>query len=149
MKLAVFTLALFSCVQAQAEPGPQPPCGADPTPPYPDLEHSPTFKVWDRTTLGRDWTPPPCLGWSAPGFASLITTTARFRYSGGVDALLTRVGAISGLTAIRYWSTTRQRWTPLIESRLRANRPRRRAPPPGLYPLRTFSRHHALLPAER
>ncbi len=66
--------------------------------------------------MGREWMPPGCLGWSAPGFATLVTTVARFRYSAGVDDLLGRVGRISRLTSIRYWSTTHQRWAPLIVS---------------------------------
>ena len=99
-----------------AEPGPQPPCGAEATPPYPDLEHSPSFKLWDRSSIGREWMPPGCLGWPAAGFTTLITTVARFRYSGGVDELLGRIGRISELTGIRYWSTTRQHWAPLIVS---------------------------------
>jgi len=115
---AVFSLAFFCCFQAVAvaEPGPQPPCGVESTPLYPDLEHSPAFKVWDRASMGRDWMPPACLGWSTPGFATLLTTVARFRYSGGANELLGRIGRISGLISIRYWSTTRQHWTPLIVS---------------------------------
>src|SRR5579872_3749502 len=94
--------------------GPQPPCSAEPNPSYPDLEHSPSFKVWDRASLGREWKAPQCLGWSAPGFATLVTTVARFRHSTGVEGLLGRIAAISRLAGIRYWSTTRQRWQPLI-----------------------------------
>jgi hypothetical protein len=86
----------------------------EPNPPYPDLEHSPSFKVWDRASLGREWKTPSCIGWSASGFATLVTTVARFRHSSGVEGLLGRVAAISRLTGIRYWSTTRQQWKPLI-----------------------------------
>ena len=116
MRAVVFSLAVFSCVQAVglADPGPQPPCGTESTPAYPDLEHSPAFQVWDRSSNSREWMPPACLGWSAPGFVTLVTTVARFRYSGGVNDLLGRIGAISQLTGIRYWSTTRQHWAPLI-----------------------------------
>jgi hypothetical protein len=95
--------------------GPQPPCGAQADPPYPDLQHSPAIKVWDRTTLGRDWTPPECLGWSAPGFTTLVSTVARFQAT-GMEGLLQRIGNISGLTGIRYWSTTHQSWRTLIVS---------------------------------
>jgi hypothetical protein len=117
VRALVFSLAAFSCLGAGlAEPGPQPPCGGEATPAYPDLEHSPAFKVWDRSSNSRKWMPPACLGWSAPGFVTLVTTVARFRYSGGVSELLGRVGAISQLTGIRYWSTTRQHWAPLIVS---------------------------------
>jgi hypothetical protein len=95
--------------------GPQPPCGAESSPPYPDLEHSPAVKVWDRSSLGRDWTPPECLGWSASGFTTLVSTVARF-HATGAEELLRRIGGISRLTGIRYWSTTRQSWRTLIVS---------------------------------
>ena len=89
--------------------GPQPPCGAESIPAYPDLEHSPVIKVWDRSQLGRNWAPPACLGWSQPGFTTLISTAARFR-ANGPEELLRRVGDISRLGGIRYWSTTHQSW---------------------------------------
>jgi hypothetical protein len=95
--------------------GPQPPCGAESNPPYPDLQHSPAIKVWDRSSLGGDWTPPACLGWSAPGFTTLVSTVARF-HATGMEGLLQRIGDISGLTGIRYWSTTHQSWRTLIVS---------------------------------
>jgi hypothetical protein len=118
--LAVFAIALIGWRPAllHAGPtgasGPQPPCGAESSPPYPDLEHSPAIKVWDRASLGRDWTPPACLGWFAPGFTTLISTVARFHYSGDEDGLLQRIGAISRLAGVRYWSTTHQSWRTLI-----------------------------------
>ncbi len=95
--------------------GPQPPCGSEPSPPYPDLQHSPAIKVWDRSSLGRDWIPPACLGWSALGFTTLVSTVARF-HANGMEGLLQRIGNISGLTGIRYWSTTHQSWRTLIVS---------------------------------
>jgi len=112
-------VALIACCPAvllgaaAGSAGPQPPCGAEPVPPYPDLQHSPAIKVWDRITLGRDWTPPDCLGWSAPGFTTLVSTVARFR-ADGAEGLLQRIGDISGLTGIRYWSTTHHSWRTLI-----------------------------------
>jgi hypothetical protein len=97
--------------------GPQPPCGggAEAIPPYPDLQHSPAIKVWDRSSLGRDWTPPACLGWSAPGFTTLVSTVARF-HATGAEGLLQHVAQISGLTGVRYWSTTHHSWRTLIVS---------------------------------
>ena len=109
--------ALLSCLAAAtafADARPQPPCGSESFPSYPDLDHPPVVKAWDRSELGRDWTPPPCTGWSAPGFSSLIVTVARFRDTSGVEGLLRHVGAISQLAGMRYWSTTHKRWQPLI-----------------------------------
>jgi hypothetical protein len=99
---------------AQTDTGPQPPCGSDPIPPYPDLDSPPTVKVWDRAELGRDWKPPACTGWTEPGFSTLVATVARFHYSSGADGLLRHIGAISGRTGMVYWSTTRKSWHILI-----------------------------------
>jgi hypothetical protein len=99
---------------AIADSGPQPPCGSESFPSYPDLDHSPFVRVWDRAGLGREWTPPACTGWSAPGFSTLVVTVARFRDTSGVEGLLRHVGAISQLTGMRYWSTTQKRWQALI-----------------------------------
>lgn len=114
-------LALIACCAsvllggAPDAAGPQPPCGAESNPPYPDIDHSPAIQIWDRSTLGRDWAPPDCLGWSAPGFTTLVSTVARF-HATGAEELLRRIGGISGLTGIRYWSTTHQSWRTLIVS---------------------------------
>jgi hypothetical protein len=121
LALAAVAVALIVCFPAvllsgSADgAGPQPPCGAESIPPYPDLQHSPATKVWDRSSLGRDWTPPACLGWSAPGFTTLVSTVARF-HATGMEGLLQRIGGISGLTGMRYWSTTHQSWRTLIVS---------------------------------
>ena len=118
---AAGALALIACCPAvllgatSDAAGPQPPCGAESIPPYPDLQHSPAIKVWDRSSLGRDWKPPACLGWSAPGFTTLVSTVARFQAT-GAEGLLHRIGGISGLTGVRYWSTTHHSWRTLILS---------------------------------
>jgi hypothetical protein len=71
-------------------------------------------RAWEDPKLGRSWAPPACIVWAAPGFSTLVATAARFRYSGGVEGLRRRVGAISGLTGMLYWSTSKKRWQPLI-----------------------------------
>jgi hypothetical protein len=101
---------------AYGQARPQPPCGTEPFPPYAGLDHSPTVKSWTASDLGRDWKPPACTGWTAPGLSTLIATAARFRYTAGADGLLRRVGAISDLAGMRYWSTTHQQWQTLIVS---------------------------------
>ena len=108
------TVALYGEPPAHADTGPQPPCGDESFPAYPDLEHSPVVRVWDRSDLGRDWAPPACTGWSMPGFSTLVVTVARFRDSSGIDGLLRRVGAVSQLAGMRYWSTTHKRWETLM-----------------------------------
>jgi hypothetical protein len=94
--------------------GPQPPCGKEPIPPYPDLDDSATVKSWSESDLGRDWRPPACTGWAAVGFTTLVTTVARFRHTSKPGGLLRHIGAISEIAGIRYWSTTHGRWQTLI-----------------------------------
>lgn len=93
---------------------PQPPCGGPVFPAYPDVDQPPVVQVWQRDELGRDWTPPECTGWKEPGFSTLAVTVARFRFTGGMEGLLHRVGAVSELKGMEYWSTTHQRWQTLI-----------------------------------
>ena len=105
---------LFCQAHGYAQSGPQPPCGMQPVPPYPGLDDSAVVKSWSRSDLGRDWRPPACTGWTAVGFTTLVTTVARFRYASEADGLLRRIGAISELTGMRYWSTTHRQWQTLI-----------------------------------
>lgn len=112
--LIVLATILGGEASGRADAGPQPPCGNQPFPPYPDLEESPAVRAWDRAASGRDWTPPACTGWTDPGFTTMVAVVARFRHSSGAEGLLRRIGAISGLSGIRYWSTTHKRWQTLI-----------------------------------
>jgi hypothetical protein len=100
---------------AEPEVGPQPPCGADPVPPFPRVDEPANVKAWSAFELGADWKPPACTGWTATGFTSLVTIAARFRHPAGADGLLRHVGSISQLGGIRYWSATHQRWQTLIK----------------------------------
>jgi hypothetical protein len=99
---------------AQSDPGPRLPCGGEASPSYPAVDSAPTVKVWEPAGLARDWEPPACAGWSEPGFSTLVATVARFHYGSGADGLLRRIGAISELTGMRYWSTTHKSWRTLI-----------------------------------
>lgn len=112
--LIVFAGTLCVGTSSRADTMPQPPCGAATFPPYPDLESSPDVRAWARAESGRDWTPPACTGWTDPGFTTLVVTVGRFRHASGVEGLLRRIGAISELAGIRYWSTTHKRWQTLI-----------------------------------
>ena len=116
MVRTVFSVVLLCQAAGYAQPGPQPPCGAEPVPPYPSLGNSPSVAYWSASDLGRDWTPPSCAAWAEPGFSTLIALAARFRYNAGAEGLLRRVGAISELAGMRYWSATHQQWQILIVS---------------------------------
>ena len=112
--LIVFTAILCGEASSRADTVPQPPCGSATFPPYPDLENPPAVRSWNRTESGRDWIPPACTGWTESGFTTLVVVAARFRHVSGAEGLLRRIGAISGHTGMRYWSTTHKRWQMLI-----------------------------------
>jgi hypothetical protein len=94
--------------------GPQPPCGCEVNPFYPDLDQPVTTKSWSAVDLDRDWKPPACLGWNSDGFTTLVTTVATFRYSKEAAGLLYNFGAISQWKGLRYWSVTHKQWRTLI-----------------------------------
>jgi hypothetical protein len=110
-----FSVMLLCQAHGYAQLGPQPPCGKEPVPPYPDLDNSPSVKFWSESDFGHDWRPPACTNWAEVGFSTLTTTVARFRYTSGAEGLLRRIGATSELAGMRYWSTTHKQWQTLIE----------------------------------
>lgn len=102
---------LLCQANAYAQSSPQPPCGNTPTAPFPELNAPASVQAW---TKSDDWKPPPCTGWTVPGFATVVTTAARVSTIANAADLLRRIGAISKLTGIRYWSTTHKQWRTLI-----------------------------------
>lgn len=108
--IAVPALALAAVLALAAQPNPQPPCGKPALPAYPALQAAPVVQVWDKS----DWTPPGCVGWSAAPSSVLVALAARFHYPGGAEGLRGRIGTVSGMTGLLYWSATHQKWQPLI-----------------------------------
>src|SRR5580765_1414563 len=98
-----------------ANPEPQPPCGSEPTPGYSDLGKAPSVGFWDHSGSSRAWIPPECTGWTKRGFSTLTAVAGRFRRSAEASSLRTRIGAISEMKGIRYWSITHKDWRTLIE----------------------------------
>jgi hypothetical protein len=60
--------------------------------------------------------PPACVGWSAAPGSTLVAVAARFKLAGGAEAIRRRIGAVSELAGLLYWSTSSQKWQPLIVS---------------------------------
>lgn len=107
-------LTLLGSRAALAQDGPRAPCGAAPAPAYAAPGAPPNLRAWSSGELSRDWVPPPCTGWSDRGFDVMVALAGSFRHDGSIEDLLNRIGAVSGLTGIRYWSTTDQAWRPLV-----------------------------------
>jgi hypothetical protein len=82
-------------------------------------------KSWSKSDLGPDWKPPACTGWDEVGFTTLVTIAARFPHTSEAEGLLRRIGAISELAGMRYWSTTHKRWRTLIGNAYARSKARR------------------------
>jgi len=108
------TAILLCQGRSYAQTGPQPPCGMESVPAYPALNDPAAVKSWNKSEFGLDWRPPACTGWTATGFTTLVTTVARFPNTSEAEGLLRRIGAISELAGLRYWSTTHKHWKTLI-----------------------------------
>jgi hypothetical protein len=101
-------------IDVEPQPGPQPPCGMEPIPPYAGRDDLANVKSWSKFSFGRDWKPPACTGWTDVGFTTLVTIAARFPHTSEAGGLLRQIGAISELAGMRYWSTTHKQWRTLI-----------------------------------
>ena len=66
--------------------------------------------LWSKTDLGLGWTPPSCTSWPAGSATIVVGLAGHFQYAGSADALLARIGAISSLSEVRYWSVTEKQW---------------------------------------
>jgi hypothetical protein len=105
---------LFVLPAVPPQGGPQPPCGRAPIPSYPALGEPAVVTSWSKADFGNDWIPPACTGWTDVGFTTLVTTVARFRQTARAEEVLRRVGAISELTGMRYWSIGHKKWQTLV-----------------------------------
>jgi hypothetical protein len=107
---AMFALGLG--VQAAV---PQLPCAGAAALAYPAPEAVPAIAVWHAVDLEQGkWQPPGCTGWPPSSHSGLvIALTGSLRFDGAIGGLLARVGAISALPKIQYWSTTDKKWRPL------------------------------------
>jgi len=94
---------------------PQPPCAGAAAPAYPAPEAAPAIAIWHAADLEQGkWQPPGCTGWPSSSRSKLvIALNASLRFDGDIGGLLARVGMISALPKVQYWSTTDKMWRPL------------------------------------
>jgi hypothetical protein len=112
---AGLALAMFWASAVSAQNGPVPPCAG---PAYPDYAPVGTLLsqlAWIEDEVPADWVPPACTGWSAGPALALLAGAGRFRMAGDSAVIAARLASISGLTDMRYWSTTRSRWRRLFD----------------------------------
>ena len=72
------------------------------------------------------WGPPNCTGWDSSSRSKLVLAMAgSFRFDGTADEVVERIGAISTLPGVRYWSVTDRAWRPLVVDASALSRPDR------------------------
>ena len=115
------TLLLLLFVPAPASSGtaadaalPRLPCEVAPYPSLPALDEPPTPAFWSGAAFGGTWTPPVCSGWQAGPTSFVVALAGHFTNRGDSAAMLTRIGMISTLTKVRYWSVTEKKWEALF-----------------------------------
>ncbi|MFC4670252.1 DUF6675 family protein [Seohaeicola nanhaiensis] len=110
ISLCVVLMSALAAVPALA--GPVPPCaGGAVVPGFAGQGQAPRVGVWENETLRLGG------GCQAElnGRARLVVALAgRFRHSGGVEDLAARVGAVSKLAGLQYWSGSEGRWRELL-----------------------------------
>jgi len=104
-----------------ADNGPTPPCSASQSDPG---GLTPQARVWHEVELGAGWSAPACLGWSAGAPSAVLSLSGAFRFAGTTNDLLTRFGAVSAMTGMRYWSVGDRNWRELITSSAALEGPR-------------------------
>jgi len=105
-----------------ANEAPRVPCNeGPPLPAYALVGESPNIQTWK----GLRWQAPPCLPWPNGRLRLVVALAARFHGSGD---LLARLGAISAMHGIRYWSVTEGDWRVLITDAFASDAAGRRRP---------------------
>jgi hypothetical protein len=101
-------------IAVAAKESPVAPCGSLVYPAYLSATPPPNVEVWSPGDIPSDWEYPACAGWVSRPFTTLVAVAGAFRLEGGVDDLLVRMGAITDLRGLIYWSVTDHRLEPLI-----------------------------------
>ena len=123
-------VALLLAPAASFADGPVPPCGDSAKPGYPAVGVAPEARFLRLDGGDAVWTPPDCAGWTVAAPALVLGLAGRFSFAGGVDEMLVRIGAVSSLRGIQYWSVTDQAWREFITDAAALSEPdaRRRRP---------------------
>jgi hypothetical protein len=116
---------VFPAATIAAGHGPMPPCPpGDPVaePAFAAIGAPPAVAVWRSVALGAG----DCFdGLDAP-MDLLVALSVRFRISGGVEEIATRVGAISNMIGMQYWSVTDGGWRELVSAAYAVSDPENR-----------------------
>jgi hypothetical protein len=79
---------------------------------------APVVEVWQEQDLARaHWQPPGCSSWPASSRSKvLVSLTGAVRSGDAMVSVIARLGAISALPGVQYWSTTDGKWGPIAKN---------------------------------
>lgn len=103
----------FAAAAVAADPGPVPPCRPDkpiPHPPFPALGSPPTVALWRNIPLAAG----DCFEVSSGAMDLVVVLSGRFRSADDIEEIAARVGAISAMKGMNYWSVTDGEWRELV-----------------------------------
>jgi hypothetical protein len=116
MKKAILGAAMLATVASlhawsAGDAQPQPPCnGKEPIPAYAPAGADPAMETWS----GLEWGDSACLDWPASHYRFVIAAAGRVDASDD-DELRRRLGAISAMKGLRYWSVTESSMQVLVK----------------------------------
>jgi hypothetical protein len=110
--LALFAL-LASNITVAAVPALRAPCDSPPVPAYAPAGSAPAV-VAHFPKDGTARVIAPCAADLADGFDAVVALSGSFSFKGEAGELLERLGGISKLQGLRYWSTTDKSWNEFI-----------------------------------
>ena len=117
-RLLVYLVLLFTPAIGWADgPSPRPPCEGEPSPAYAPLGKPPMLAAWGEAELRRTgWRMPPCLSSTDVRTRMVTVLAAELPFTGSLDDLLARFGALSHYPSIRFWSVLNQEWRNLVSA---------------------------------
>jgi hypothetical protein len=113
---AIFLLALGRFQPVWAAEPPALPCGDSDFVFSLPVDAPPAVAVWSGNDLGANWRPPVCTGWQVGPSRWVVAVSGQFRGPATTDEILARVGGVSRLKSVRYWSVTGKHWKDLLSS---------------------------------
>ncbi len=110
LTIGIASLALVSPCHAYLYPV-CPSGGAKPHPPFGQIGKAPSFYAWIDLDKTDDVN---CYGLLQNHSALAVALAGRFRHTGTIDNIASRLGAISLTKGLPYWSTTDRKWRILV-----------------------------------
>jgi hypothetical protein len=111
LAIVLFAGSFFAAASSEM---PRAPCGVEPVPNYPVLGAPPEIVLWTANGASESPSPPACTAWHGSSATLVLGLAARFRDARDAGAVLARIGAISSLRDVRYWSITDKQWNAMF-----------------------------------